>query len=136
MAQHGVPRRQLDAELRDRVAADDQILLCPGPDMGKDPAHTVELLRRLDEVAALGYPLLLSVSRKDFIGALTERAPRERLAGTLAAVEHGLNLGGHVLRLHDVAAVRDYLTVRDALRGEGEVPRDLFLDDELRWEAS
>ena len=115
--------------------ADDQILLCPGPDMGKDPAHTVELLRRLDEVAALGYPLLLSVSRKDFIGALTERAPRQRLAGTLAAVEHGLHLGGHVLRLHDVAEVRDYLTVRDALRGDREVPRDLFLDDELRWES-
>jgi dihydropteroate synthase len=131
--------KQLLAEKIQQVYArgvrDDQILLCPGPDMGKDPAHTVELMRRLDEVAELGYPLLLAVSRKDFIGALTERSPRERLAGTLAALAHGLDRGGQVLRLHDVGDARDFLAVRAALRGDREIPEDLFLADELRWES-
>jgi dihydropteroate synthase len=114
---------------------DDQIVLCPGPDMGKNPAQTIELLQRLGEVAELGFPLLLSVSRKDFIGALTERRPRERLAGTLAAVAHGLDLGGCMLRVHDVAEVRDFLKVRAALRGELEVDEGLLLDDALRRES-
>src|SRR5207302_10027676 len=59
-------------EVSARGVADEQIMLCPGPDMGKDPAQTIELLRRLDELAVFGRPLLLAVSRKDFVGALTE----------------------------------------------------------------
>jgi dihydropteroate synthase len=113
---------------------DEQMLLCPGPDMGKDPAHTIDLLRRLDELATLGRPLLLAVSRKDFVGALTGRSPRDRLAGTLAAVAHGIPRGGRVLRVHDVAEVRDFLTVRAALEGEAEVAPDLLLADGLRWQ--
>ena len=120
--------------VRERGVRDDRIMLCPGPDLGKDPAQTIELLRRLDEVAALGYPLLLALSRKDFIGALTNRRPRERLAGTLAAVAHGVAHGGRVLRVHDVAEVRDFLTVRAALEGDLEIADDLLLADELRWE--
>jgi dihydropteroate synthase len=120
--------------VRARGVRDDQILLCPGPDMGKDPAQTIDLLRRLEELAVFGRPLLLAVSRKDFVGALTSRRPRERLAGTLAAVAHGIARGGRVLRVHDVAEVRDFLTVRAALEGEIEVRDDLLLADELRWE--
>jgi len=113
---------------------DERLLVCPGPDLGKDPAQTIELLRRLDELHELGLPILLAVSRKDFVGALTARAPRERLAGTLAAVAHGLDRGAHVLRVHDVAATRDFLTVRRALRGELAVPECLRLADDLRRE--
>jgi dihydropteroate synthase len=113
---------------------DERLLVCPGPDLGKDPAQTIELLRRLDEVRALGLPILLAVSRKDFVGALTGRAPRERLAGTLAAIGHGLEHGAHVLRVHDVAATHDFLTVRRALRGDVDVPNDLRLADDLRRE--
>jgi dihydropteroate synthase len=113
---------------------DERLLVCPGPDLGKDPAQTVELLRRLDELHALGLPILLAVSRKDFVGALTHRPPRARLAGTLAAVAHGLDKGVHVLRVHDVAATRDFLAVRAALRGEVAVPDDLLLADGLRRE--
>ena len=113
---------------------DQQLLLCPGPDMGKDPAQTIALLRRLEDLRPLGRPLLLAVSRKDFVGALTGRRPRERLAGTLAAIAHGIERGGRVLRVHDVGAVRDYLTVRAALAGEVEVADDLRLADDLRWE--
>jgi dihydropteroate synthase len=121
-------------EARARGVDGEQILLCPGPDMGKDPAQTVQLLRRLEELSAFERPLLLAVSRKDFVGALTARRPRERLAGTLAAIAHGVAHGGRVLRVHDVAAVHDFLTVRAALQGELEVTEDLLLADELRWE--
>jgi dihydropteroate synthase len=113
---------------------EDRLLVCPGPDLGKDPAQTIELLARLEEIEALGFPVLLAVSRKDFVGALTLRAPRDRLGGTLAAIAHGLDHGAHFLRVHDVAATRDFLTVRAALRGEVPVPADLLLAEDLRRE--
>jgi dihydropteroate synthase len=97
-----------------------------------DPGQTIALLRRLEELHALGRPLLLAVSRKDFVGALTGRGPRERLAGTLAALGHGVDAGAHILRVHDVAHAADFLTVRAALRGELEVDPGLALDDTIR----
>lgn len=118
----------------DRGVAFEQLMLDPGPDFGKTPAQTVESLRRLAELHELGRPLLLAVSRKDFIGAITGRAPRSRLAGTLAAVAHGVDAGVHMLRLHDVAAATDFLAVRAALRGEAELDPALALPDDIRWE--
>ncbi len=112
--------------------APEQIMLCAGPDLGKQPAQTIELMRRLDGLHELGRPLLLSVSRKDFVGALLERPPSERLAGTLAAVAYVVSKGAHVLRLHDVAEAVDFLTVTAALEGEVEVPAELRLADGLR----
>jgi dihydropteroate synthase len=114
--------------------APEQIVLDPGIDLAKTPAQSVELLRRLPEFASLGRPLLLAVSRKDFVGALVSRGPRDRLAGTLAAVAHVVAHGAHMLRLHDVAEARDFLTVRAALSGELEPPIPLRLADELRRE--
>jgi dihydropteroate synthase len=96
----------------------EQLMLDPGPDFAKTPAQTVAVLRGLDAVHALGRPVLLAVSNKDFVGTLTGRAPRERLAGTLAAVAFGVDAGAHVLRVHDVAAAADFLRVRAALRGD------------------
>jgi dihydropteroate synthase len=116
-----------------RGVAFEQLMLDPGPDFGKTPAQTIEVLRRLDALHALERPLLLAVSRKDFVGAITSRPPRSRLAGTLAAVGHGVGAGAHMLRLHDVAAVADYLAVRAVLAGERDVDRGLTLIDELRW---
>jgi dihydropteroate synthase len=117
--------------LRERMAVaiahgvdPEQLLLDPGPDFAKTPAQTVTVLRRLDELHALGRPVLLAISNKDFVGALTGRPPRERLAGTLAAVAHGVEMGAHVLRVHDVAAAADFLRVRAALRGELELAPD------------
>jgi len=127
--------------LRERLAlavrrgvAPEQVMLDPGPDFGKTPAQTVEALRGLSTLHDLGRPLLLAVSRKDFVGAITGRRPRSRLAGTLAAVGCGVDAGAHVLRVHDVAEVADFLAVRAALRGEADVDRGLRLADELRWE--
>jgi dihydropteroate synthase len=112
----------------------EQLILDPGPDFAKTPAQTIRLLGELERLHELGRPLLLAISRKDFIGALTDRAPRERSAGTLAALAHGLDRGGHIFRLHDVAAAKDFIAVRDALAGRYSPGRDLALGEEQRYD--
>ena len=108
----------------------EQILLDPGPDFAKTPAQTVAVLRRLERLHELGRPLLLAVSRKDFLGAITGRAPRERGAATLAAVAFAADAGAHAVRVHDVGAAVDFLAVRAVLRGERELaPRDGLTPD-------
>jgi dihydropteroate synthase len=131
------------AFLRERIAvaierglSEDQIVVDPGPDFAKTPAQSVEILRRLDALQELGRPILLAASRKDFLGALTGRPPRERLAGTLAAVGEGVDRGASILREHDVAEVRDFLTVRAALRGEASVAGELRLAEHLRHQRT
>ncbi|MGO9881980.1 MAG: dihydropteroate synthase [Solirubrobacteraceae bacterium] len=110
----------------------EQLMLDPGPDFAKTPAQTVEVLRALGDLLVLDRPILLAVSRKDFVGALTGRGPRDRLAGTLAAIGHGVDAGAHMLRVHDVAATADFLAVRAALNGESEVDPALRVDETLR----
>jgi dihydropteroate synthase len=107
-----------------RGVAHEQILLDPGPDFAKTPAQTVAVLRATEALRSLGRPLLWAVSNKDFVGAITGRGPRERLAGTLAAVAFGADVGAAVVRVHDVAAAADFLRVRAALRGEIELAPD------------
>lgn len=133
----------VEAFLADRIAValgrgvePEQLLLDPGPDFGKTPAQTIEALRAIEGLHRLGRPLLLAVSRKDFVGAITGRPPRQRLGGTLAAVGFGLDAGVHMLRVHDVAAAADYIAVRAALRGDAEVESSVRLVDELRWEPT
>jgi dihydropteroate synthase len=122
------------AEARARGVHDEQLVLDPGIDLAKTPAESVEVIRRLPELAGLGRPLLLAVSRKDFVGALTERPPSARLAGTLAAIGAAADGGAAILRVHDVAAAADFLRVQDALRSaDGEVPH---LAEELRREPA
>ena len=129
------------AFLRERIALacgrgvdERQLILDPGPDFGKTPAQTVEVLRRLADVRALGRPVLLAISRKDFVGAITRRPPRERLAGTLAALGWGADAGAHIFRVHDVREAADYLAVRDVLAGRRELAPDALLPEELRRE--
>lgn len=117
-----------------RGVAFEQLIVDPGPDFSKTPAQTLAVLRALPALHALGRPILLAVSRKDFVGALTGRPPRARLAGTLAAMAHGVDAGAHLLRIHDVAAAADFLTVRAALSAGGEVDPALRLSDAVRWE--
>lgn len=150
------PRERLqDADLYDDVTAEvmaflrermalaishgvdaEQLILDPGPDFAKTPAQTIRLLAEVGRMHELGRPLLMAISRKDFIGALTGRAPRDRLAGTLAALAHGVEHGAHIFRMHDVAAAADFLAVRAALAREREVGRDLALSEELRHERA
>jgi dihydropteroate synthase len=124
--------------LSDRLAraaelgvAEDATIVDPGPDFAKTPHQTVEVLRELDRVRALGRPVLLALSRKDFIGAITGKPPRDRLGGTLAAVAH-LADPGTILRVHDVSIVSDYMQVAAVLAGRAEIPPDLMLREELR----
>jgi dihydropteroate synthase len=117
---------------RSRGVSDEKIVIDPGPDFAKTPEETVEMLRRLRELADLEYPMLLALSRKDFVGALTGRRPADRLAGTLGAIA-AVAGDDDILRVHDVAAVADFLRVREALR-DGEVPVPA-LDPALRTEG-
>lgn len=126
--------------LRERIALarahgvdDEQIVLDPGPDFAKTPQQTVAVLRELERLRALGRPLLLAVSRKYFLGAITGRPPAERLAGTLAAAAWAVDAGAAILRVHDVAAVRDALAVKAVLEGRAEVPAFDAGADELKW---
>jgi dihydropteroate synthase len=111
-----------------------QLILDPGPDFAKTPAQTIRLLTEVGRLHELGRPLLMAISRKDFIGALTGRPPRERGAGTLAALAHGVEQGAHVFRVHDVAAATDFLTVRSVLAGDLEPVAELALTEEIRYE--
>jgi len=124
-------RERMDVA-RARGVADEQLVIDPGPDFAKTPAQTIALLRRLGELHALGRPLLLAASRKDFVGALTGRPPAERDPGTLAAIGFGADAGAHVFRVHDVRGAADFLRVRAALRGEAAVPDDLALAEDVR----
>jgi dihydropteroate synthase len=128
----GFLRRRIDAALA-RGMEPAGIVVDPGPDFAKTPAQTVEVLRGIDKVRALGRPLLLALSRKDFVGAITGRPPRGRLAGTLAAVA-ALASPGTILRVHDVGAVRDFLAVAAVLNGTTVLPVDARLAENLRWE--
>jgi len=115
---------------RQAGVGEDQIVLDPGPDFAKTPAQTVAVLRRLDAVRALGRPVLLAVSRKDFLGAITGRPARERGAATLAALDAGVRAGASILRVHDVAAAADFLAVRAVMAGERELaPEDGLTPD-------
>jgi dihydropteroate synthase len=125
-------RERIDLAL-DHGVAREQLVLDPGPDFAKTPAQTVAVLRELDRLHALGCPLLLAISRKYFLGAITGRPPAERLAGTLAAAMWAADAGAAILRVHDVAAVRDALAVKAVLDGRDEVPAFDASDDELKW---
>jgi dihydropteroate synthase len=130
----------VEAFLRERMALarahgvdDEQLVLDPGPDFAKTPQQTVAVLRDLERLRALGRPLLLAVSRKYFLGAITGRPPGERLAGTLAAAAWAVDAGAAILRVHDVAAVRDALAVKAVLEGRSEAPAFDAGDEELKW---
>ncbi len=120
------------AVLADAGVSRQQVILDPGPDFSKTPAQTVDVLRRLGQLLEYRRPVLLPVSRKDFIGAITGRPPRERLAGTLAAIAHTLTLTrAGIYRVHDIQEVRNFLDVWDVLQGHHEIAGDALLDRSL-----
>ena len=112
------PVAEVSAFLEERLAAcaavgipRQRLLLDPGFGFGKTLAHNLALLAGLPTLAALGQPLLVGLSRKSMIGALTGREVGERLAGSLAAAVLAVERGARVIRVHDVAATRDALRV-------------------------
>ena len=92
----------------------ERIQLDPGIGFGKTLEHNLELLSRLDEIVAIGQPVVIGVSRKSFLGHITGKPTDERLAGTIAANVLALQRGAQTFRVHDVAPVRDALAVATA----------------------
>ena len=110
----------LGARLEAAVAAgidEDRVWLDPGIGFGKTGAHNMELLRRLGELRELGRPLVVGTSRKSFIGKVDGSDAAHRLGGTIASSVLAAAEGAEVLRVHDVAEVRQALTVATAILG-------------------
>jgi dihydropteroate synthase len=110
--------------LRQRVAValehgvrPEQIIVDPGHDLNKNTYHSLELTRRLDEIVALGYPVLAAVSNKDFIGETLDAAQEDRLAGTIAAVVFCVVRGARIVRVHDVRAAVQAVRMTEAMLG-------------------
>lgn len=109
-------------ELMDSVAIarragipDEHIILDPGIGFGKTVEQNLELIRRLDEIRLLGFPVLLGPSRKSFIGYTLNLPPDQRLEGTAAAVAVGITRGADIIRVHDVEAMVRIAKMTDAI---------------------
>jgi dihydropteroate synthase len=118
--------REVAAELSQRLleaeragVARAQIVLDPGLGFAKDASHTLELIRRLPELSALGRPLLLGPSRKSFIGRVLDLPAGERVFGTAAAVAACVLGGAHIVRVHEVGAMAQVARVCDAILAAG-----------------
>jgi len=95
----------------------DGVLIDPTHDFGKNTRHSLELTRRLDELVATGWPVLVALSRKDFIGETLDLPAGDRLEGTLAATAISAWHGARVFRAHDVRATRRVLDTVASIRG-------------------
>ena len=94
------------------------IIIDPAHDFGKNSWHSLEITRRLGELTATGWPVLLSASRKDFVGEALGTGVDDRLSGTLAVTAVGAWLGARIFRAHDVAPTRQALDMVGAVRGD------------------
>ena len=93
----------------------DRIILDPGIGFGKTVEHNLELIRRLDEIRALGYPVLLGPSRKSFIGFTLDLPADQRVEGTAATVSVGITRGADIIRVHDVEHMVRTAKMTDAI---------------------
>jgi dihydropteroate synthase len=98
---------------------DENIVLDPGIGFAKRYEDNMRLLRNLEMVMAMGYPVLIGTSRKSFIGHLTGKPVEQRLCGTLGSVAAAYAHGGRFFRVHDVDATRDFLTVLSTIDSRG-----------------
>ncbi len=112
----------------DAGIAADRIVVDPGFGFGKTLAHNLALLRDLGEIAGLRYPLLVGLSRKGMLGAITGRHVGDRLAGSVAAVLAAAVRGARILRVHDVAATVDALAVWNAVDPWPSQRRERWID--------
>lgn len=92
------------------------IVLDPGIGFGKTLQHNLQLLHDLPQLVAVGFPVLIGLSRKSFLGTITRRtSPTDRLAGSLAGLAAAIHRGAHILRVHDVAESTDAIRVLQAI---------------------
>ncbi len=94
---------------------DERLILDPGIGFGKTVEHNLELINRLDEIRALGFPVLIGPSRKSFIGYTLDLPPDQRVEGTAAAVAVGIARGADLVRVHDVEYLARVVKMADAL---------------------
>lgn len=94
------------------------VLIDPTHDFGKNTWHGLSLLRRTEKLVALGYPVLMALSRKDFVGETLALPVTQRLAGTLGATSVAVWLGAKIIRAHDVLATRHVVDMVASIRGE------------------
>ena len=109
----GIARQAVDAGV-----PPSSVLLDPGHDFGKNTYHSLELTRRLPELVEQGFPVLVSLSNKDFVGETLDRPVPERLVGTLATTAVSAWLGAQVFRAHNVRETRDTLDMVASIRGD------------------
>lgn len=110
--------------LRDRVAiaeaggvASDRLIVDPGHDLNKHTLDSLELTRRLDEVVALGYPTLVALSNKDFVGESLGRPRERRVEGSIAAAVYSVMHGARIVRVHNVRETVDAVRMVEAIEG-------------------
>ena len=121
-AQYGKLLEDVKRELMESVALarsagipDERIILDPGIGFGKTVGQNLELIDRLDEIRALGFPVLIGPSRKSFIGYTLNLPPDQRMEGTAAAVAIGIARGADIVRVHDVEALLRVARMSDAI---------------------
>ncbi|PJN87830.1 dihydropteroate synthase [Bacillus sp. mrc49] len=99
---------------------EENIILDPGIGFAKDLKFNLEMMRNLDKLVAIGYPVLLATSRKSMIGHVLDLPPGERMEGTAATICHGIQQGCQMVRVHDVKEMARTAKMMDALLGKGE----------------
>lgn len=109
--------RECVERLRQAGVASDRIIVDPGHDLDKNTLHSLELTRRLGEIVDLGFPVMVAVSNKDFIGECTKREQGQRLAGSLAAMTACVMSGARIVRMHDIDATVDAVHMTEAILG-------------------
>ncbi|MEU9300562.1 dihydropteroate synthase [Streptomyces sp. NPDC048269] len=95
----------------------DAIMIDPGHDFGKNTRHSLEVTRRLSEMTGTGWPVLVSLSNKDFVGETLDKPVKERLLGTLATTAVSAWLGAQVYRVHEVAETKQILDMVRSIQG-------------------
>jgi len=113
---------EVASELRHKVQeainagiAENRIIIDPGIGFGKTKQQNLELLRNLDRLGELGYPMLVGASRKSFIGEISGTAPDQRLSGSLAAIGWAQHFGAFIVRVHDVKETVQFIRVWDSI---------------------
>jgi len=112
------------ARAQNSGVSSNKIVLDPGIGFGKTAAQNFEILRNLDRLSAAGFPVLVGTSRKSFIGSILNKPASELVLGTGASVAASIVLGAHIVRVHDVAAIREIADVTDAIIGPGSPAQD------------
>lgn len=97
----------------------ERIIIDPGIGFGKTKEHNLEILKKLSCFKVLSRPIMVGVSRKSFLGEITGKTSGERIFGTAAAVTAAILNGADIVRVHDVAEIRDAALVADAIKGAG-----------------